>query len=319
MQAILSGDAEPLQLRSGIQPAVAASASDADLAAGMELVSILDGASFRGSTRSCAFLRFVVEETLAGRQETLKERTIGAAVLGKPFDYDTGADSAVRVRANEVRKRLAAHYAVSAPKAGIRIELPLGTYSPRFVANTLASPLPVPARRDPQPPRMLLWQLAAPTLIAVFLSLIAIRAGVESSDSFSRFWNQAIAGRTEITVVVDSGAGASISPLMADAAMPLERLAGMLQVPVHIVAAGGKPGPEACVIRLSLTGKPDRGEAFHLGGAVMFRGGPDAPAVWLWAQTPDALRAATQTLTSPSGFPEIDFSTLDLAGNSGRH
>ena len=117
MQAILSGDAEPLQLRSGIQPAVAASASDADLAAGMELVSILDGASFRGSTRSCAFLRFVVEETLAGRQETLKERTIGAAVLGKPFDYDTGADSAVRVRANEVRKRLAAHYAVSAPKA----------------------------------------------------------------------------------------------------------------------------------------------------------------------------------------------------------
>ena len=75
----------------------------------------------------------------------LKERTIGAAVLGKPPDYDTGADSAVRVRANEVRKRLAAHYDAAAPRAGIRIELPLGSYTPKFT--------PVAAGRRTAPPR----------------------------------------------------------------------------------------------------------------------------------------------------------------------
>src|SRR5215468_10503833 len=107
---ILPGDAEAPQLRSGVQRAIAASADDATLAVELELMSLLEGAAFRGSARSRAFLRFVVEETLSGRQDLLKERTIGAAVLGKPSDYDTGADSAVRVRANEVRKRLAAHY-----------------------------------------------------------------------------------------------------------------------------------------------------------------------------------------------------------------
>jgi hypothetical protein len=150
---------------------------------------------------------------------------------------------------------------------------------------------------------MLLWQLAAPTLVAVFLALLAIRAGVESSDTFSRFWNQAIAGHTEIAVELDSGAGASISPLMAEAAMPFETLAADLLVPVHIVTAGGRHRAGSCVIRLSLTEKPAGREAFHLGDALVYRGGPGGPAVWLWAKQAEALRAAAQILTSRTEFP----------------
>jgi hypothetical protein len=67
---------------------------------------------------------------LAGGQELQKERTIGVAVMGNPSDYDTGADSTVRVRANEVWKRLAAHYEAATPKRAIRIELPPGSYAP---------------------------------------------------------------------------------------------------------------------------------------------------------------------------------------------
>jgi hypothetical protein len=303
MQATLSPDAKPPRLRPGVQPAVAASANDGTLAVELELVSILEGPAFRGSARSRAFLLFVVEEALAGRQDLLKERTIGTAVLGKPPDYDTGADSGVRVRANEVRKRLAAHYDTSEPKAGIRIELPLGTYTPRFAP---VAQLPRPAESTPQPPPMTLWQLAAPTLVAVFLALIAIRAGVESNDAFSRFWNQAMAGRTEIVVAVDASAGASITPAMADAAMPLEALAGALQVPVHLVAAGSRPPVGSCVIRMSLTEKPAGREAFRWGTATVFRGGSGEPAVWLWAANAEALRSAAQALTSRSGFPEIE-------------
>ena len=125
MQAFLTGDARPVP---GVQPAIAGSANDGVLA--VQLISILDGPAFQGSARSRAFLRFVVEETLAGRQELLKERNIGVAVMGKPSDYDTGADSTVRVRANEVWKRLAAHYEAATPKRAIRIELPPGSYAP---------------------------------------------------------------------------------------------------------------------------------------------------------------------------------------------
>jgi hypothetical protein len=304
MQPTLSGDAEATKLRAGVQRAIAASANDDTVAIELELISILDGPAFRGSARSRAFLRFVVEEALAGRQDMLKERTIGVAVLGKPSDYDTGADSTVRVRANEVRKRLAAHYDQAAPKAGIRIELPLGTYAPRFAA--IAGQLAAPTEQAPHPPPMLLRQLAAPTLIAIFMALVVVRGGVESHDAFSRFWDQAMAGRTNIAVVVDSESGSTISPAMADAAMPVERLADMLHVPVHIVAADGLQSRGAYVVRLSLTEKPTGHRPFRLGGATLFRGTQGEHGVWLWAENPDALRAAAQTLTSRSGFPEIE-------------
>lgn len=303
MQATLSEGARPAGLKPGVQPAIAASAYDAALAAQLELISVLEGPAFRGSLRSCAFLRFVVEETLAGRGDILKERIVGAAVLGKPSDYDTGADSSVRVRANDVRKRLSAHYEAAAPKGGVRIELASGTYTPRF--TTVAPPPQALPACPPQPP-MLLRQLAAPTLIAVFLALIAIRADVESSDGFSRFWNQAMVGRTDIVVELDSQAGASVSPLMADAAMPLERLAGALHVPVHVVAAGGAEHPTSCIIRLSLTSWPPGREALRIGRAAVFRGSVRGPAVWVWAESAEALRSAAQVLTSRSGFPEVE-------------
>jgi hypothetical protein len=157
------------------------------------------------------------------------------------------------VRANEVRKRLASHYGQVAPKAGIRIELPIGAYAPRFTAlGVRTAPR---AEQALHPPPMLLWQLSAPTPIAIFMALV-LRGGVESHDAFSRFWDQAMVGRTSIAVVVYAAAGSTISPAMADAAMPIERLADMLHVAVHIVADDGIPSRGTCVVRLSLTEKP---------------------------------------------------------------
>jgi hypothetical protein len=98
MDAVLISSSNPPLLRAGSQSAIAAGENEFHSAAELELISILEGASFRGSSRSAAFLRFVVEETLAGRQELLKEQTIGATVLGKKPAYDTGADSGVRGR-----------------------------------------------------------------------------------------------------------------------------------------------------------------------------------------------------------------------------
>jgi hypothetical protein len=303
MGALLSATAKPPLLRVGMQQAIAAGEDDLATAVEIELISILQGPSFRGSPRSAAFLRFVVEETLAGRRDLLKERTVGVAVLGKAPGYDTGADSGVRVRANEVRKRLATHYDSAAPKVGIRIELPPGTYAPRFVPFAAQRATAAPSSLAPPPMRF--WQLAAPCLFAVFLALIAIRGEVESNDSFSRFWNRALAGRTEITIAVDSDGASSISPAMADAAMPFESLASVFELPVHIVAAGRQaPASPSCVIRMSIRQKPSERALLHLNGADVLRN-EDGATLWLWAETAEKLRSAAQTLASRSGFPEV--------------
>lgn len=99
-----------------------------------EMERILHSESFRCSPRSSQFLRFVVEHTLKGNQEQLKERLIGIEVFGRKPSYLTEGDSVVRVRASEVRKRLS-HYYGSFPRSGsCRIEIPPGSYIPQFLS-----------------------------------------------------------------------------------------------------------------------------------------------------------------------------------------
>jgi hypothetical protein len=97
-----------------------------------QLEKITISSHFRNSKRYPAFLRFVVEQTLAGRVDDLKERTLGIEVFARPSDYDTNADPVVRVTAGEIRKRLAQYYRTTGHEHELRIELPLGSYVPQF-------------------------------------------------------------------------------------------------------------------------------------------------------------------------------------------
>ena len=110
-----------------------------------ELARILNSHEFRTSKRSQDFLRYVVEHTLAGEADLLKERTIGIEVFGRATSYDPGDDATVRVKAGEVRKRLGLYYSDQGAHDPIRIELPSGTYIPEFHAATTPPP-PTPAR-----------------------------------------------------------------------------------------------------------------------------------------------------------------------------
>lgn len=85
--------------------------------------------SFALSRRSQQFLRYIVLEAAHGRGDQIKERNIAQEVFGRGVDFEPGGDSLVRVKAREVRKRLAEYYE-SAPASRIRIELPLGGYVP---------------------------------------------------------------------------------------------------------------------------------------------------------------------------------------------
>src|SRR3954468_16602115 len=80
-----------------------------------QLGRILESPGFRNSKRYAAVLRYIVEQTLNGNADQLKERTIGVDIFGRTPDYDTASDHVVRSAMAEVRKRLAQYYAEPAP------------------------------------------------------------------------------------------------------------------------------------------------------------------------------------------------------------
>jgi len=88
--------------------------------------------AFRSSKRSVAFLRYVVEQTLAGQAEQIKERSIGVEVFGRHPTYDTNSDHVVRTAATELRKRLATYYVDPRHRTELRMALLPGSYIPRF-------------------------------------------------------------------------------------------------------------------------------------------------------------------------------------------
>lgn len=97
-----------------------------------ELKRILESPEFRGSRRCQDFLTYVVEQVLAGLPHGLKEHAIGVEAFGRPLAYDTNADGIVRIKASEVRKRLALYYAGSGRGCEIIVSLPVGCYVPAF-------------------------------------------------------------------------------------------------------------------------------------------------------------------------------------------
>jgi hypothetical protein len=97
-----------------------------------ELHEILASHHFSNSKRYPAMLKYIVENTLAGKSDHLKERTIGVEVFDRPPTYDTNSDTVVRYTAGEVRKRLLLYYSESGRNSAVRISLPAGSYIPEF-------------------------------------------------------------------------------------------------------------------------------------------------------------------------------------------
>lgn len=97
-----------------------------------QLDLILSCSFFQSSKRHSAFLQFVVNKTVSGRADEIKERVIGAEVFHRPYEYDMAVDPVVRVAAGELRKRLAQYYFQEGHENELRIEIQPGSYVPNF-------------------------------------------------------------------------------------------------------------------------------------------------------------------------------------------
>jgi hypothetical protein len=111
-----------------------------------QLDHLVQDQSFRSSKRSVQFLTYVVEQTLRGSADQIKERTIGVEVFGREPSYDTNVDHVVRTAAIELRKRLATYYDEERHRSELRMSLVPGSYIPKF---SLPQPLTPTDVRSP--------------------------------------------------------------------------------------------------------------------------------------------------------------------------
>ncbi len=97
-----------------------------------QLARILRNPEFVRSPKSSKFLKYVVEETIAGRQTYLKAYTIALAVFGKDQAFDPQTDPIVRVQAVRLRKLLEQYYLYEGKNDQVIINLFKGSYIPKI-------------------------------------------------------------------------------------------------------------------------------------------------------------------------------------------
>jgi hypothetical protein len=227
----------------------------------LQLGRILGSAAFRQSKRYSSMLKYLVEQTLEGRAEELKERTLGAEVFGRLPDYDTSSDHIVRSAGSEIRKRLAQYYQEPGHESEIRVDLHPGSYVPqfRYPGNGLAEPAVAPSRAATQPAprsrRLNRWLVLA----AVFSAGSAVTLGVtllagrSPQTALDRFWapvtsapssvllcigndqraetagQRAAAGSSDAAAQASQTRGMGFHVVAFEDAVTLARLSGMLQ------------------------------------------------------------------------------------------
>jgi hypothetical protein len=232
-----------------------------------QLERIVTSKHFRNSKRYPTLLRFVVEQTLAGHADSLKERTLGITVFDRPNDYDTNADPIVRVTAGEIRKRIAQYYQEPEHQHEWRIDLPLGSYVPHFGPSSSTSNIgfaePVVEEGEtrasistPSPLERDLATLQAPAtetissrwqslslvavvvilLMAVLLLAFRTPASRTMSPAISYFWKPLVSSRNPVLVVLGEHSldrNGNDSPVIPDESPAEDRPKDMLSAMVR--------------------------------------------------------------------------------------
>jgi Tol biopolymer transport system component len=105
-----------------------------------QLAKIVGSLPFIRSSRIGDFLTFVVENTLAGNPDVLKEICIGSMVFAREPSYDPKIDPIVRVEARRLRSKLQEYYETEGLRDTILITMPKGGYRPVIESRVVELP-----------------------------------------------------------------------------------------------------------------------------------------------------------------------------------
>jgi TolB-like protein/Tfp pilus assembly protein PilF len=156
-----------------------------------ELDRVLAADSLRDSGLLKRFLQYVVEQTLAGKADRLKEYRLAVDVFERPASFDPRLDPVVRMAAGRLRRKLQDYYETGGRGNPLRIDIPKGAYSAVF---TTLVPAPGAGQVSPDAPRepgssaasgvpsdgrptALDWRRPAVVVLAALLTLAAAAGG----------------------------------------------------------------------------------------------------------------------------------------------
>src|ERR1035438_4205077 len=109
----LSVQKEPVKPALPLPPTPSADCQPAEFSSDQiswQMERILASECFRHSTKCSQFLRYVVEQTIRGMREHLKEYEIAVDVFAMGPSFDPRLDSLVRGNASRVRSKLLEYY-----------------------------------------------------------------------------------------------------------------------------------------------------------------------------------------------------------------
>src|SRR5262249_28747872 len=98
-----------------------------------EFQSVLSSGVLDRAPNLAQLLTYVCCKYFDGATEQIKEYNIAVEALGRPPDFDQKKDSIVRVEAHKLRKRLREYYESEGADHPVRIEIPPGQYTPKFI------------------------------------------------------------------------------------------------------------------------------------------------------------------------------------------
>ena len=114
----------------------------------VQLERILGHPEFHATDKMRDFLRFVVEQTLAGNDRQLKGFTIATEVFGRDEDFDAAQDPVVRIQAGRLRRAMERYYLVAGGRDPVHIDIPKGGYVPVFSEGPVSGLEPAAGQRE---------------------------------------------------------------------------------------------------------------------------------------------------------------------------
>ena len=105
-----------------------------------QLQRMLASPDFQASPQQIAFLKLIVERTLAGKARKLDDSTVAGEVFARGPDFDCSNDPIVSIQADILRRKLKQYYLTAGKHDPIGINIPQGTYVPVFEKRLHALP-----------------------------------------------------------------------------------------------------------------------------------------------------------------------------------
>src|SRR5215831_9772169 len=117
------------------------------------LAHVLASRPFATAPSLSRFLGYIVDHTIGGKSDALKEYAIGVDVFDRGESFDPKTDTIVRVQARRLRSKLEEYYRTEGRNAAVVIELAKGGYVPRFRSHRPDGPriAVFPAPYEPRP------------------------------------------------------------------------------------------------------------------------------------------------------------------------